>query len=118
MDLRTFRCFRLGAIFFLILLSSLIPVAAQPVKKNEAPRPWMNRSLSPDERADMALKQMTLDEKIAQLSQLTAGYNGTWNGLPSFAQSNSVDGTIGNTNRWRYQTLNSAQNTGDPAYRD
>jgi Carboxypeptidase regulatory-like domain len=48
---------------------------------------------------------------IAQLSQLTAGYNGTWNGLPSFAQSNSVDGTIGNTNRWRYQTLNSAQNT-------
>jgi hypothetical protein len=48
---------------------------------------------------------------INQLSQLTAGYNGTWNGLPSFAQSNSVDGTIGNTNRWRYQTLNSAQNT-------
>jgi hypothetical protein len=48
---------------------------------------------------------------IAQLSQLTAGYNGTWNGLPSFAQSNSVDGIIGNTNRWRYQTLNSAQNT-------
>lgn len=48
---------------------------------------------------------------INQLSQLTAGYNGTWNGLPSFAQSNSIDGTIGNTNRWRYQTLNSAQNT-------
>src|SRR4051812_440990 len=48
---------------------------------------------------------------IAQLSQLSAGYNGTWNGLLSFAQSNSVDGTIGNTNRWRYQTLNSAQNT-------
>jgi hypothetical protein len=48
---------------------------------------------------------------IAQLSQLTAGYNGTWNGLPSFAQGNSVDGIIGNTNRWRYQTLDSAQNT-------
>ena len=48
---------------------------------------------------------------VAQLSQLTAGYNGTWNGLPSFAQSNSVDGVVGNTNRWRYQTLNSAQNT-------
>jgi hypothetical protein len=48
---------------------------------------------------------------ISRLSQLSAGYNGTWNGLPSFAQSNSVDGTIGNTNRWRYQTLNSAQNT-------
>ena len=26
--------------------------------------PWMNKSLSPDERADMVLKEMTLDEKI------------------------------------------------------
>jgi len=48
---------------------------------------------------------------IAQLSQLAAGYNGTWNGLPSAAQGNTVDGIIGNTTRWRYQTVNSAQNT-------
>src|SRR6266851_3966333 len=27
-------------------------------------RPWMNTSLSPDERADLVLKEMTLDEKI------------------------------------------------------
>jgi beta-glucosidase len=27
-------------------------------------QPWMNTSLSPDERADMVLKEMTLDEKI------------------------------------------------------
>jgi beta-glucosidase len=27
-------------------------------------QPWMNTSLSPDERADMVLKQLTLDEKI------------------------------------------------------
>ena len=27
-------------------------------------QPWMNTSLSPDERADLVLKQMTLDEKI------------------------------------------------------
>ncbi len=27
-------------------------------------RPWMNSSLSPDERADLVLKEMTLDEKI------------------------------------------------------
>ncbi|MGA9718045.1 MAG: glycoside hydrolase family 3 C-terminal domain-containing protein [Acidobacteriaceae bacterium] len=27
-------------------------------------RPWMNPGLSPDERADMVLKQLTLDEKI------------------------------------------------------
>lgn len=29
-----------------------------------ASAPWMNRSLSPDQRADMVLQQMTLDEKI------------------------------------------------------
>jgi beta-glucosidase len=27
-------------------------------------KPWMNKKLSPDERAEMVLKQMTLDEKI------------------------------------------------------
>ena len=41
---------------------------------------------------------------IAQLSQLAAGYNGTWNGLPSAAQGSTVDGIVGNTNRWRYQS--------------
>ncbi len=29
--------------------------------------PWMNASLSPDQRADMVLKQLTLDEKISLL---------------------------------------------------
>ncbi len=29
--------------------------------------PWMNAALSPDQRADMVLKQLTLDEKIALL---------------------------------------------------
>lgn len=29
--------------------------------------PWMNKSLSPDQRAEMVLKQMTLDEKIELL---------------------------------------------------
>ena len=29
--------------------------------------PWMNKSLSPDERADLVIKQMTLDEKITLL---------------------------------------------------
>ena len=29
--------------------------------------PWMNSSLSPDERAAMVVKEMTLDEKISML---------------------------------------------------
>ena len=32
-----------------------------------ASRPWMNASLSPDERAALVLKEMTLDEKISLL---------------------------------------------------
>jgi beta-glucosidase len=35
----------------------------EPVKEDRN-HPWMNPSLSPDERADMVLKEMTLDEKI------------------------------------------------------
>ncbi len=41
---------------------------------------------------------------IAQFAQLSAGFNGTWNGLPSAAQGSTVDGIVGNTNRWRYQS--------------
>src|SRR3974390_1068461 len=36
-------------------------------QKQAANFPWMNKSLSPDERAEMVLKQMTLDEKISLL---------------------------------------------------
>jgi beta-glucosidase len=36
------------------------PQAGDDVKN----QPWMNTSLSPDQRADMVLKQMTLDEKL------------------------------------------------------
>ena len=39
-------------------------------QKNAAkalPQPWMNSSLSPDERADLVLKEMTLDEKLSLL---------------------------------------------------
>ncbi|MGH9733439.1 MAG: beta-glucosidase family protein [Candidatus Acidiferrales bacterium] len=40
--------------------------------------PWMNKSLSPDARAELVLKQMTLDEKIALLHG-----NGERNGQPN-----------------------------------
>jgi beta-glucosidase len=33
-------------------------------KEPKQNRPWMNTSLSPDERADLVLKELTLDEKI------------------------------------------------------
>ena len=39
----------------------------QSSKSGNASRPWMNSSLSPDERAVLVLKEMTLDEKISLL---------------------------------------------------
>ncbi len=41
-------------------------LSAQPQRRPVA-GPWMNLSLSPDERADLLLKELTLDEKIALL---------------------------------------------------
>ena len=42
-----------------------LPSNAQWQKKSTGP--WMNTSLSPDERAQLVLKEMTLDEKVALL---------------------------------------------------
>lgn len=45
-----------------------VPVSAQRPHHEPPPTgPWMDTKLSPDERADMVLKAMTLDEKIALL---------------------------------------------------
>src|SRR3954447_19141391 len=54
---------------FVFILSATMFFAAgcraQSAKKSDAPaHPWMNKSLSADERADMVIKQMTLDKKI------------------------------------------------------
>jgi beta-glucosidase len=48
------------------LLIIAIPFAgAQPAPASTAAsHPWMNKSLSPDERADLVIGQMTMDEKI------------------------------------------------------
>jgi beta-glucosidase len=48
--------------FAVVSLSSL-PARAQ-AKPDTSKMPWMNKTLSPDERADLVLGQMTLDEKI------------------------------------------------------
>ena len=42
-------------------------VAQRPQQKPHPTGPWMNTSLSPDERADLVMKEMTADEKIALL---------------------------------------------------
>jgi len=56
--------FRLFFIFTAILgaLSAASVAIAQT-----ADRPWMNPGLAPEERAELVLKQLTLDEKLALL---------------------------------------------------
>ncbi|HKF49877.1 MAG TPA: glycoside hydrolase family 3 C-terminal domain-containing protein [Terracidiphilus sp.] len=45
-----------------------LPALAQPPQRPQHPTgPWMNTALSPDERADLVIKELTLDEKIALL---------------------------------------------------
>ncbi|HEV2197070.1 MAG TPA: glycoside hydrolase family 3 C-terminal domain-containing protein [Candidatus Acidoferrum sp.] len=53
--------FAIGITIFLQHTSSAL---AQGQTEN---RPWMDKTLSPDRRADLVLKEMTLDEKIALL---------------------------------------------------
>jgi beta-glucosidase len=43
------------------------PASAQLATPATSSRPWMNPSLSPDQRASLVLKEMTLDEKISLL---------------------------------------------------
>jgi beta-glucosidase len=82
------RSFRLSSFLCLLCVVTLgLPVFAQSSSPDKSPRPWNNVSLSPDVRADMVVKEMTLDEKITLLhgtghpglgpmSPLSSGSNG------------------------------------------
>jgi beta-glucosidase len=51
--------------FAAFLTLAVLPSASQTsAPPNASAYPWMDRSLSPDQRADLVLRQMTLDEKI------------------------------------------------------
>jgi beta-glucosidase len=56
------RSCRLLSVVPAVVISATILAVAQ-----EAARPWMNPALSPEQRAELVLKQMTLDEKVALL---------------------------------------------------
>jgi beta-glucosidase len=72
---RLLRCF--SAAVFLATLSASAQNVPSPKPDT---RPWMNRSLSPDRRADLVMKEMTLDEKMNFV-------HGTgWNGLRADAE--------------------------------
>lgn len=56
------------ALSIAILGLARFSVAAQVAStRNAPPQPWMNRDLSPDDRASLVEKEMTVDEKISLL---------------------------------------------------
>jgi beta-glucosidase len=68
------------------LMAATGPVMAQN-------RPWMNSSLPPEERAELVLKQMTLDEKIALLHGNGMSHAGQWQ-MPLTSLSNGGAGYV------------------------
>ncbi|HZP18443.1 MAG TPA: glycoside hydrolase family 3 C-terminal domain-containing protein [Terriglobales bacterium] len=106
----------------ILLLFLACPVQAQSDSPKTS-QPWMDRSLSPDERATLALKQMTLDEKITLLhgtgheglgpmSPLSSGSNGGAGyvvgiprlGIPGIQMSDAAYGVRASGKNGRYST--------------
>jgi beta-glucosidase len=61
------KCAAVSAFAFLSFVLLAIPSFAQRRAVSTPTGPWMNTSLSPDERADLVMKEMTVDEKVALL---------------------------------------------------
>jgi beta-glucosidase len=80
---------RLGFIGIAVtLLCWCLPALAQAPKGDSKPgpgRPWMDKNMSPDRRADLLLQQMTLDEKVTLVHGLDDPRPRNWLGGAGFA---------------------------------
>lgn len=86
--MRSCLSFRRTGLFTLSVLFGIL----QTVFAQTSPRPWMNSGLSPDERAAMVVKEMTLDEKITLLHG--TGMEGLSPMSPLAVQSNGGAGYV------------------------
>ena len=80
--------FLLSLITATALIASGVSAVAQ-----DSDRPWMNKSLSAGERAELVLKQMTLDEKLALLHGNGMANNPSWT-MPLTAGANGGAGYV------------------------
>ncbi len=85
--------------------------AVSAAAQNPAPgadphtQPWMNKQLSPESRAELVLKQMTLDEKIALLHGNGMAHVPQWQ-MPLTSLSNGGAGYVEGVERLRIPPLN------------
>ncbi len=95
------------SIFAVLAAASSGCIAAQAqTNPDTANRPWSNKALSPDERADMVLGQMTLDEKIQMVHG--AGWGVLRAGAPIPARSNFGAGFMAGIDRLGIPDINLA----------
>ncbi|MGD1103910.1 MAG: glycoside hydrolase family 3 C-terminal domain-containing protein [Terriglobia bacterium] len=70
-------------IFGLLAFLTFTLMTAFPGVAQEPPRPWMDKSLPPDVRADLLIEHMTLDQKIQLLhASIEAYQRGGWRYVP------------------------------------
>src|ERR1700728_1204385 len=82
----------LSFLFVALAFVSFGPAAHAQAKPDVSRMPWMNKSLSPDERANLVLSQMTLDEKIQMVHG--AGWGVLRPGAPLPPRSNLGAGFV------------------------
>ena len=106
-----------------LLAMSASAAAQMQMRQQKVSGPWMNTSLSPDERAALVVKEMTLDEKITLLhgtghpglgpmSPLSSGSNGGAGyvvgiprlGIPGIQMSDAAYGVRSSGQNGRYST--------------
>jgi Glycosyl hydrolase family 3 N terminal domain len=78
--------------FAIVLLTVSVNAQSSAASSSQPPKPWMNTSLSPDQRADLVIEQMTLDDKIQLLHG--AGLQGLGEPDPSIVHSNGGGGFV------------------------
>lgn len=84
-----YRSLKLSCVVLPLLTLALL---AQNPQKNPPQHPWQNISLSPEQRADLALQSMTLDEKIALIHG--TGQPGYGDPIPDQQNSNGGAGYV------------------------
>jgi beta-glucosidase len=103
---------RLPALRALSLFATLAIALFAPVVAHAEPNPdtakmpWMNKALPPDQRADLVLAQMTLDEKIQMVHG--AGWGVLRAGAPIPARSNFGAGFMAGIDRLGVPDINLA----------